>query len=92
MWQRRELYVYYHVTNPVISDELAEQAMTRIRYLTDNQENSNEENSNKVKKVFFHVGLLNGSEASEKDEERLKKKDKQEKFRVNNSRLVSSKL
>ena len=87
MWQRRELYVNYHVTNPVISDELAEQAMTRIRYLADNQENPNE-----VEKVFFHVGLLNGSEASEKDEERLKKKDKQEKFRVNNLRLVSSKL
>merc|ERR1712013_765981 len=33
MWQRRELYVNYYVTNPVISDELAEQAMTRIRYL-----------------------------------------------------------
>merc|ERR1719354_1041985 len=89
MWQRRELYVNYHVTNPVISDELAEQAMTRIRYLADNQENSNEVNSNEVKKVFFHVGLLNGSEASEKDEERLNKKDKQEKLRESNSSLLS---
>ena len=87
MWQRRELYVNYYVTNPVISDELAEQAMTRIRYLADNQENPNE-----VEKVFFHVGLLNGSEASEKDEERLNKKDKQEKLRESNSSLVSSKL
>ena len=92
MWQRRELYVNYYVTNPVVSDELAEQAVTRIRYLADNQENSNEVNSNEVKKVFFHVGLLNGSEASEKDEERLNKKDKQEKLRESNSSLVSSKL
>merc|ERR1719354_316740 len=45
MWQRRELYVNYHVTNPVISDELAEQAMTRIRYLADNQEKLRESNS-----------------------------------------------
>merc|ERR1719354_1530649 len=90
MWQRRELYVNYHVTNPVISDELAEQVMTKIRYLADNQENSNEVNSNEVKKVFFHVGLLNGSEASEKDEERLNKKDKQEKLRESNLSLLRS--
>merc|ERR1719354_1309001 len=89
MWQRRELYVNYYVTNPVVSDELAEQAVTRIRYLADNQENSNEVNSNEVKKVFFQVGLLNGSEASEKDEERLNKKDKQEKLRESNSSLLS---
>merc|ERR1719354_248089 len=86
MWQRRDLCINYHVASPVISNKLAKQVLDELVKI-DIIRNNRSDVKEMVEKVFFHAGLLCGSEAFRK-EKRFKEMNKHRKFRDDNSSLL----